>query len=227
MDWKFYRPEFAADHAPEIPAGMMTEGAWSGHRRFAYDLVRFSKPKVIVELGTLYGTSFFSFCQAIKDSALETACYAVDTWQGDPHTGMYGQINDGIYQAVQSFKNREFPNVGTLVRATFDEALPKFPNNAIDILHIDGYHAYHTVLHDYASWLPKLAPNGIVLFHDTAVKIMDFGVHILWDQLAAIHPHMQFQHSNGLGVLFPKGVPDKFQGVLAQQHKLILRYARG
>ncbi|GLX71215.1 class I SAM-dependent methyltransferase [Paenibacillus glycanilyticus] len=227
MDWKFYRPVFAVDHAPEMPAGMMTEGAWSGHRRFAYDLVRFAKPKVIVELGTLYGTSFFSFCQAIKDEGLSTSCYAVDTWQGDPHTGMYGTINDGIYQAVSSVKKREFPAVGTLLRHTFDEALPLFPKESIDILHIDGYHAYEAVLHDYASWLPKLAPKGVVLFHDTAVKVLDFGVHLLWDQLSAIHPHMRFHHSNGLGVLFPKGVSDEFQNVLAGQEKLILRYARG
>lgn len=227
MDWKFYRPAFAADHAPEMPTGMMTEGAWSGHRRFAYDLVRFAKPKVIVELGTLYGTSFFSFCQAIKDGGLTTSCFAVDTWQGDPHTGMYGTINDGIYQAVASFKNREFPHIGTLVRKTFDEALAMFPVKSIDILHIDGYHAYESVLHDYTSWLPKLAPNGIVLFHDTSVKVLDFGVHLLWDQLSAIHPHMQFYHSNGLGVLFPKGITLPFQEVLAEKQKLILRYSRG
>ena len=88
------------------------KGPWSGHRSFAYDLVSFVKPNTIVELGTHYGTSFFSFCQAVKDTQLSIYCYAVDTWKGDPHAGLYGE---NVYEAVKAVNTREFPNIGRLL----------------------------------------------------------------------------------------------------------------
>ncbi|GMK43315.1 hypothetical protein PghCCS26_04420 [Paenibacillus glycanilyticus] len=224
MNWNFYRPTFAADSAPEIPTAVLVGGAWSGHRRFAYDIVRYAKPKTIVELGTFYGTSFFSFCQAVQDARIQTKCYAVDTWQGDVHTGPYGHLN--IFQNVHSFNSRQFSAFSTLLRTTFDEALALFQDNSIDLLHIDGCHTYEAALHDFTSWLPKLSPNGIILFHDIVVKLPTFGVHVLWEQLSAVYPHFQFAHSNGLGVLFPKGCTESFKEVIDNQNLLVRHYSR-
>ncbi|WP_282943688.1 class I SAM-dependent methyltransferase [Paenibacillus sp. RC67] len=199
----------------------MVSGAWSGHRRFAYDLVRFAKPQTIVELGTFYGTSFFSFCQAVKDGALPTRCYAVDSWKGDFHTGAYGE---NIFQDVSAVTAREFPSIGTLLRGEFDQALDSFADGSIDLLHIDGYHTYEAVLHDFQSWHPKLAPHGILLFHDIVVRLTDFGVYELWERLGTL-PHMEFPHSNGLGVLFSKGVPESFRPVLEHKEEIVNHYA--
>ncbi len=68
MEWVFHKPLFEYDNYKII--SIKDNSAWSGHRNFAYDLVRFMKPKKIVELGTHYGSSFFSFCQAVKDEGL-------------------------------------------------------------------------------------------------------------------------------------------------------------
>ena len=220
MTWKFHNELFVMDQAPEVPDYFKTSAPWSGHRHFAYDLVRFAKPRTIVELGTHYGTSFFSFCQALKDEQMLSHCYAVDTWKGDPHAGYYGEE---IYQAVNAVTTREFPQLGILLRHTFDEALPLFADGSIDLLHIDGYHTYEAVLHDYLTWYPKLADNAIVLFHDTAIHFTDFGVYRLWDQLKHL-PHLEFSHSCGLGVLFPKGVPEPFQTVIEQKDSIIAHY---
>ncbi|KQO04476.1 class I SAM-dependent methyltransferase [Paenibacillus sp. Leaf72] len=223
MDWTFHNPKFIADAAPELPASFIAGGAWSGHRKFAYDLVRFARPSLIVELGTLYGTSYFSFCQAIKDAQLKSACYAVDTWMGDAHTGAYGSLDDSMYAAVNAVSAREFPGIGTPLRGTFDQALAAFPDGSIQLLHIDGYHVYEAVLHDYTTWLPKLAEGGIILFHDTVVRLADFGVYRLWSELSAM-PHLHFEHSNGLGVLFPKGCPASFQPIIGRQQELADHY---
>ena len=58
MDWKYYNQQF--DYEERF---YDTGWAWAGHKFFAYDLVRNIKPKIIAELGTHYGTSFFLFAK--------------------------------------------------------------------------------------------------------------------------------------------------------------------
>lgn len=87
MVWTKHNPKFAY----EIECPGIKGGPWGGHIAFAYDLIRFLKPQKIVELGTFYGTSFFSFCQAVQDEKCEIVCDAVDTWKGDEHGGFYGE----------------------------------------------------------------------------------------------------------------------------------------
>lgn len=59
MEWTFYKPIFEFDKFDNINISL--NSAWIGHVNFAYDLVRFKKPRRIVELGTYSGNSFFSF----------------------------------------------------------------------------------------------------------------------------------------------------------------------
>ncbi len=88
--WKLGAPQFEADLTdPEHRTG-----PWSGHRRFAYDLVRNGRPEVVVELGTHYGVSFFAFCQAVKDAEIATRLHAVDTWKAQ---GAFWAIRRGSY----------------------------------------------------------------------------------------------------------------------------------
>lgn len=215
--WKFYLPVFETDHYnPNI-----RNSPWSGHTNFAYDLVRFMKPKKIVELGTYMGSSFFSFCQAVKDEKLTTECFAIDTWQGDLHSGFY---SDSIYQTVSSVVNRSYPSIAKMIRSTFDEAVSLFQDESIDILHIDGYHTFEAVFHDFTTWLPKLAKEGVILFHDTEVRENNFGVYKFWGSIKQVLPHFEFSQSHGLGVLFPKGYNQKFESVINGAIKLQNRY---
>lgn len=189
--------------------------AWSGHVNFAYDLVRFMQPKRIVELGTHYGVSLFSFCQGIKDGNLQSNCFGIDSWVGDPHSGSYGE---DVFQTVKTISDIHYPNIPSLVRTTFDDAVHLFEDRTINLLHIDGYHTFEAVSHDFETWLPKVAENGVILFHDIALRgWRDFGVYKLWETLKIQYPAIEFHHSAGLGVLFPKGVSDNFQEVLQKE----------
>jgi Methyltransferase domain len=218
MAWVYHNPQFESDvYDPRI----LGVSAWVGHRKFAYDLVRFMKPNVIVELGAHWGTSFFSFCQAVKDGALPTTCYAVDTWQGDGHAGFY---DDTVFNVVSHVVEKSYPNKTTLIRSTFDEALSHFESQSIDLLHIDGFHTLESVTHDYETWLEKMADNSIILFHDIVVRERGFGVYLLWEQLKRAYPSIEFAHSYGLGVLFPKGCNEIQREMLVEYHKMLQVY---
>lgn len=182
----FWRPSYIA------------QSAWLEHIPFAFWLIDTLQPRKIVELGTHYGSSYFSFCQAVTKLDLETQCYAVDTWGGDEHAGQYGEE---VYRQVSEYNQQHYSDFSTLVRSTFDQALEHFPQGSIDLLHIDGLHTLEAVRHDFESWLPKLSNKAVVIMHDTNVRERGFGVFQLMDELKQQYPHFEFAHGHGLGVI--------------------------
>lgn len=55
--------------------------------------------------------------------------------------------------------------------------------------------------HDFTSWTAKLSERAVILFHDIDVHLEGFGVWRLWRELRESHPHFEFHHSHGLGLL--------------------------
>ncbi|WFB58116.1 class I SAM-dependent methyltransferase [Paenibacillus sp. BR1-192] len=196
--WKVSTPIFESDSYNE----KLRVAPWEGHRGFAYDYVRFAKPRTIVELGTHYGCSFFSFCQAIKDLSMESSIAAIDTWTGDIQAGYY---QEEVFETVKKTIELFYKNLNIqLKRKTFDEALREFEDNSIDLLHIDGLHTYEAVKHDFETWLPKISNNGVVFFHDV-YSPLEYGSNRYWEELRGNFLFLEFKHSWGLGILFPKG----------------------
>lgn len=175
----------------------ITESAWLEHTPFAAWLVKVLEPKIFVELGTHRAVSYMAFCQANATRTEPGRCFAVDTWQGDEHSGRY---NDDIFENVERI-NQKYASFSSLLRCTFDDALDRFADGTVDLLHIDGFHTYEAVSHDFHSWLPKMSNAGIVLFHDIEVRDKDFGVWRLWNDLCLKYNNFHFIHGYGLGVL--------------------------
>ena len=182
----------------KAPNRLTTGSAWHEHIPFAMFLVDLLRPGMIVELGTHHGDSYCAFCQAVKELHLDTACYAVDTWQGDPQAGFYGPE---VLADLRGHHDSLYGSFSRLIQSTFDDALQHFADGTIDLLHIDGYHTYESVKHDFEAWLPKLSPHAVVLFHDINVRERDFGIRKFWDEVRAKYPHFEFRHGHGLGVL--------------------------
>lgn len=209
------RPHFPALDSPTFvplryrPGNLRT---WSGHLPFARDLIASLQPSMLVELGTHYGESYFGFCQSVEETSISCTCYAVDTWRGDPHAGEYGEE---VYEQVEQYNRERYGAFSYLLRTTFDDALPRFSDESIDLLHIDGLHTYGAVTHDWEKWLAKVAPGGIMLLHDIAVRHADFGVWKLWEELSQQYESFDFHHSYGLGVIRKPGPRSVPGGILA------------
>jgi hypothetical protein len=136
-------------------------------------------------------------CQAAHEHGVPAELVAVDTWLGDPHAGFY----DGVFERFEAWRVEHFPDVNTrALRMTFDDALAQVQDASVDLLHIDGLHTYEAVAHDYATWRPKLAAEGTVLFHDVA---HDSGYESsrFWSETSDRVGGFTFFHSYGLGVL--------------------------
>jgi hypothetical protein len=171
---------------------------WLSHVPFAFWLVDVLRPRTIVELGTHTGVSYSAMCQAVKSLELATRCFAVDTWKGDEHSGLY---SEEVYREFSAFHDARYAAFSRLVRSTFDEALPHFEDKSIDLLHIDGFHTYDAVRHDFDSWVPRLSENGVVMVHDINVRERGFGVFKLWGEISSGRPHFSFVHGHGFGIL--------------------------
>jgi GT2 family glycosyltransferase/glycosyltransferase involved in cell wall biosynthesis len=190
----------------------LVSSAWAAHVPFGMFLVDLLRPRTIVELGTFSGVSYCALCQAVKELGLDSRCYAVDTWKGDPQAGFVGS---DILEDLRRHHDAHYSGFSILVQSTFDEAVGRFPDVSIDLLHIDGYHTYEVAAHDFETWLPKMSRAGVVLLHDINERSGDFGVWRLWAELKTRYPHFDLPYEHGLGlVAVGETCPDALQALL-------------
>jgi len=185
-----------------LEPGRIVFSTWIDHLPFGYDIVEAMKPKLLVELGTYSGLSYFIFCQSMNDHDLDGLCYAVDTWEGDPHTASY---DESLYLEVSEHNREHYHGFSYLLKMRFNEALAHFKDASIDLIHIDGFHTYEAINEDFHNWYPKVRPGGILLIHDIAARIEDFGVWRFWDEISSQYESFAFNQGFGLGVIRKAG----------------------
>jgi hypothetical protein len=177
--------------------------AWHTHAPFAAWLMDVLRPRTLVELGTHLGFSCFAFAEAAGRLRIPISISALDSWEGDEHAGFYGEE---VYDYVRGVVSADYPASVNLIRGLFSESRPLFADESVDVLHIDGRHAYEDARADYEQWRSSVREGGVILFHDIAERDNGFGVWRLWEEIAEPDNSFSFGHGHGLGVL-GVGVP--------------------
>ena len=190
--------------------------SWWEHVPIAHWLVEKIKPEIIVELGSHYGVSLFSFCEAAEKYSPKTFIHAVDTWEGDSQAGYY---DSDVYKKVSEHTAIYHKKRCSLLRCTFDEASKYFSDKTLDIIHIDGLHTYEAVKNDYLRWKDKLKDEGSMIFHDWNVRKDDFGVWKLWDELKRdnSYHHVEIPNGYGLGIITKSSERPSWHNELEEQ----------
>ena len=192
---------------------------WAGHRSFVYDLVRNLRPRTIVDLVTPGGTSFYAFCQGVRDARYDARLYAVDAREGNRAY----RDEDG-FRTLNDIRGRYYRDLRIeFHRKGPDEALGEFGEESIDLLHIDGSHTNMAARHDFDAWLPKVAGDGIVLLHEIFAGGDASGACEFWEELKQRYATIEFHHSCGLGVLFLDGA--RYQALIDRQREWRIRYS--
>ncbi len=118
-------------------------------------------PQMIVEIGTYQGKSIVAMALDAQ-----TPCFAIDPHE--PSVGDSFQFGDTDRAALMA--NLVKAGVAWKVRlwdVQSQYAARGWPGHQIGLLFIDGVHSYEGVRADLTSWLPYVAVDGLVAFHDS------------------------------------------------------------
>jgi predicted O-methyltransferase YrrM len=82
------------------------------------------------------------------------------------------------------------------VRALSHEAASKMAENRFDLIFIDGDHSLEGIEQDWADWSAKIAPDGVILLHDTQVPphnplVRDLGSYRYFQETISRDPRFQ------------------------------------
>ena len=132
--------------------------------------------KVAVEIGVFAGSSLLMIAMALKHQG-DGVVYGIDPWT---HTAALEEMQEhanrdwwqkvdleNIYQeCLRHIRQLDLAFHCQLCRERSDEALHRFADVSIDLLHIDGNHSELRSFADAQLYLPKVKPGGIIFFDD-------------------------------------------------------------
>ncbi len=138
---------------------------------FLYRLINKFNPQTIVELGTSIGLSTLYLSKAAPRSDIYTI-------EGCP---------DLVEFSNKLFHKQKAHNIQTII-GNFDTAFPKLLKsiNSLDLLYIDGNHAYEPTMRYFKMALEKKNANSIFVFDDI---YWSDGMKQAWKEICA-HPEV-------------------------------------
>ncbi len=113
-----------------------------------------------VEVGVAEG----KFSEVLAKYGAKLSC--VDTWGvgDDDRSKQIGQ--NQANQRYDEAQERLKPYGCSLLKMKSMEAIPKFADNSLDFVYLDGAHDFDYIMEDVIAWSRKVKPGGIVAGHD-------------------------------------------------------------
>jgi predicted O-methyltransferase YrrM len=116
-----------------------------------------------VEIGVFEGVTSAAMAEAMSDTG---TLYLVDPYTLGVRLERWLGFSFTSYVALRSV--RSWSRRVRFVRATSLEASRSLPlHRPADFIFIDADHSYEAVRQDFLAWAPKLAPGGVLAFHDS------------------------------------------------------------
>lgn len=92
----------------------------------------------------------------MNDSNLSTECYAIDTWQGDMHSGFYSnEVFDTVSNAIQ----KHYSTIDKMLRTSFDDAIQNFEDEGIVLIHYTEVRFQDFGVHIFGDQLKQQYPH--------------------------------------------------------------------
>lgn len=126
-------------------------------------IVRSIRPKSILELGTAHGNTVANLCR-VCDAKIWTVNALPEQIDGDITTVTLTQIEIGCVYRNLGYSDRVTQVYENTANIDYSRYLA---STTVDLAIIDACHDTAFVISDFLRILPVLAPNAVVLFHDT------------------------------------------------------------
>lgn len=165
-------PPWRAARVELITAGVgdLHGGVNPGDQRAIYELIRFLKPRAVLEFGTHVGASTSHIALALRQLMDEDP-----TTPRDLVTVDIIDVNDTTLRHWEKFNSPKSPKAivdavgaGHLVTFVVEPGLEFARKNTrkFDLIFLDGNHAAQAVYEEIPAALKMLAPDGVILLHD-------------------------------------------------------------
>jgi hypothetical protein len=119
-----------------------------------------------IEVGAWKGCSAAYMAVEIANSNKKIKFSVVDTWKGDPGTGLVSNEMNLKEIFTENMRKGGVLDFIEVITATSVEAAKLFEDESLDFVFIDANHSYENVKNDITGWFPKIKNGKTIAGHD-------------------------------------------------------------
>lgn len=160
------------------------------------DLYKRIKPKVVLEIGSLYGGTIYHWLTEADWPVTVLSVDLFDTTDFEETKKLWHSwLKQGQSVSAMKADSHSDGTIGLITNSVKDITGP------VDWLFIDGDHSYEGVKKDYENYSPLLSSDGYCIFHDI---FGESGVSQLWKDIKIGKPVIEICHPKynlGIGII--------------------------
>lgn len=172
------------------------------------EAVKSTDPKIVVEIGTKKGGSFFIWARYLKPKHL----ISIDLPGGIHGGGFNPKKIPFLKYFLNDYKDSKVSIIlgDSHKNETKEELIRTLNGSKIDFLFIDGDHTYEGVKSDFEMYKDLVKKGGLIGFHDIADTEyhhkLDCYVDVLWNEIKENYEYQEFfenrdQRKYGIGLI--------------------------